>query len=180
MGKVPIMLTAIARRRVVLLASGLLAVAAAGTPFGAALPAAKAASATVLAVRAGEMAAEGGRLVVELSAPTRYKSFTLDAPARVVLDLPAARVRPGTQVPGAATHRPGRLPTLWTCETSLALLTDLIGQLINLDSMISAESLGRLYDKHRGNLRDVLRELYDRAATETDSEREVRERAGGR
>lgn len=78
------------------------------------------------------------------------------------------------------THRPGRLPTLWTCETSLALLTDLIGQLINLDSMISAESLGRLYDKHRGNLRDVLRELYDRAATETDSEREVRERAGGR
>lgn len=103
-GKVRIMLTATARRRVPWLAFGLLAIVAAGTPLDGAVAAAAKANitASVLAVRAGEVAADGGRLVVELSAPTRYKSFTLDAPARVVLDLPTARVRSGTPVPAAA------------------------------------------------------------------------------
>lgn len=64
------------------------------------------------------------------------------------------------------THAPGRLPTLWTCETSRALLTDLVSQLLGETATVAEEDLRRLFDKHRGNLRDVLRELYDRAAAE--------------
>jgi hypothetical protein len=61
------------------------------------------------------------------------------------------------------THRPGRLPTLWNCETNPELLTDLVGQLLNQETVVPAEHLQELYAKHGGNLRDVIRELYDRA-----------------
>jgi adenylate kinase family enzyme len=64
------------------------------------------------------------------------------------------------------THAGGRLPTLRTCETNRGLLGDLVCQLMQSEKTIAPEILDRLFDKHRGNLRDVLRELYDRAATE--------------
>jgi N-acetylmuramoyl-L-alanine amidase len=97
------MLTATDCRRVVQLASSMFMVAVLLAPGAVASAAGKAAGASpsVLAVRSGELAAEGGRIVVELSAPARFKSFALDGPDRVVVDLPAARVRPGAQVPTA-------------------------------------------------------------------------------
>lgn len=76
------------------------------------------------------------------------------------------------------THRAGRLPVLWRCQTNPELLSDLIGRLLGHSSVadrIEAQSAVRLFDfegddarrlfeSHRGNLRDALRELYDRAA----------------
>ena len=63
------------------------------------------------------------------------------------------------------THRPGRLPTLIECRTSAGLLADLARQLTDQADdgvRVTAESLFR---RHRGNLREALREWYDRWAT---------------
>lgn len=59
-------------------------------------------------------------------------------------------------------HRPGRLPTLVECATSPALLMEIVTALLGPGEAARwrdrVESLGR---KHRGNLREALRELYD-------------------
>jgi energy-coupling factor transporter ATP-binding protein EcfA2 len=60
------------------------------------------------------------------------------------------------------THSAGRLPTLHLCRTSVALLERIVTELAPDDPPEPAE-LSRLYRRHRGNLRDCLRELYDRA-----------------
>ncbi len=70
----------------------------------------------------------------------------------------------GTRGLVATLHRPGRLPTLITCRTSPELLLDLARQLApgladQLDPLLPA-----LYERHGGNLRDCLLELYDLAA----------------
>ena len=69
------------------------------------------------------------------------------------------------------THRPGRMPTLIECSTNAGLLKDMVAQLLG-DAGISADrlddtiaKLDELFAKHRGNLRDALRELYDDCAT---------------
>jgi hypothetical protein len=59
------------------------------------------------------------------------------------------------------THRPGRLRTLWRCETTPELLRDLSAA---LRVPLSAHEAGRLHARHRGNLREVFRELYDECA----------------
>jgi hypothetical protein len=59
------------------------------------------------------------------------------------------------------THGPGRLPTLWRCQTSPALLRDLVG---SLGVPLGADDAADLFARHRGNLRDAIRELYDRHA----------------
>ena len=57
------------------------------------------------------------------------------------------------------THGPGLLPTLHECRTTPALLTDLVRELVGTEA--EALPLGGLYDRHRGNLREALRALYD-------------------
>ncbi|MEM6459508.1 MAG: hypothetical protein AAF710_08975 [Planctomycetota bacterium] len=64
------------------------------------------------------------------------------------------------------SHRGTRLPTVAVCRTSPALLHELIGEL----SPATADRLGEtgvsdLFGRHGGNVRDALRELYDRTAT---------------
>ena len=57
------------------------------------------------------------------------------------------------------THRAGRLPTLHRCATTPALLRELVAALgENIDDAEAA----RLHARHGGNLREALRELYDR------------------
>jgi hypothetical protein len=63
-----------------------------------------------------------------------------------------------------ATHRPGRLPTLVQCSTSPDLLRDIVGELLAGTGHPMPEGLGDLFARHRGNLRDCLRALYDRLA----------------
>ncbi len=68
------------------------------------------------------------------------------------------------------THRPGRLATLVACTTSADLL-DRIIQRLAPDGLGAAPAAGELFVRHRGNLRDALRELYDVYAAAPDTQR---------
>jgi hypothetical protein len=59
------------------------------------------------------------------------------------------------------THKPGRLPTLWRCSTTPELLRDLSG---SLGVPLAEHDAAALHARHSGNLRNALRELYDRHA----------------
>lgn len=56
------------------------------------------------------------------------------------------------------SHRAGLLPTLVECETSVELLRGIVE---DLSPGGGDDSLGPLFRRHRGNIRDALRELYD-------------------
>jgi len=56
-------------------------------------------------------------------------------------------------------HVPGFLPTLLECRTTPALLEDLVRELVGREA--DELPLAHLYDRHRGNLREALRALYD-------------------
>jgi hypothetical protein len=57
------------------------------------------------------------------------------------------------------SHRSGLLPTLFECETTPELLGGIARELAGTDLDVE-----ELYARHRGNVRDALRELYDRWA----------------
>lgn len=59
------------------------------------------------------------------------------------------------------SHAPGRLPTLWRCRTTPELLRELSG---SLGVALGADDAAELFTRHSGNLRNALRELYDRHA----------------
>lgn len=61
-------------------------------------------------------------------------------------------------------HRPGRLPTLRFHRTDPALLRELVRRLSDGAPMPPDDELESLFQKHRGNLRECLAELYDRRA----------------
>ena len=56
-------------------------------------------------------------------------------------------------------HGPGLLPALVECRTTPALLGDLVRELVGAEA--EQLPLARLYQRHRGNLREALRALYD-------------------
>jgi hypothetical protein len=59
-------------------------------------------------------------------------------------------------------HRRGLLPTLIECGTTRELLAGIVGEL--LGERVAGEAASRaagLFEKHKGNVRDALRELYD-------------------
>ena len=62
------------------------------------------------------------------------------------------------------SHRSGLLPTLIDCATTPALLKEIVNELQPPDHPIAADLLDRLYQRHQGNLRTCLRDLYDRYA----------------
>jgi hypothetical protein len=67
------------------------------------------------------------------------------------------------------SHRRGRLPTLLECTTSPALLERIIERLMpSRGREAGAPPAGELFARHRGNLRDALRELYDVYAAVSD------------
>jgi len=66
------------------------------------------------------------------------------------------------------SHREGLLPTLHACSTNVQLLEEIVGRLLSPTPLASPASLPTsqdLFERHRGNLRDALRELYDCYAT---------------
>jgi hypothetical protein len=63
----------------------------------------------------------------------------------------------------ATTHHRGRLPTLLHCRTSQQTLASVLESLGVNQPEIVASSVP-LFSKHRGNVRFVLRELYDQFA----------------
>ncbi len=70
------------------------------------------------------------------------------------------------------SHRPGLLPTLWTCETTVELLEAIISELVCADLRselgLDLDRLSTLFFRHRGNIRAALRDLYDRVALRED------------
>ena len=69
----------------------------------------------------------------------------------------------------ATAHRPGRLPTLHRHRTTPALLRSLVRELLDdkdFDDDIGRveDGLDELFERHGGNVRECLRELYDRFA----------------
>ena len=62
------------------------------------------------------------------------------------------------------SHRFGMLPTLLEARTSPELLAEVLEQLLDTAAQPGFNQTQRLFQKHRGNLRNVLRELYDQHA----------------
>jgi hypothetical protein len=62
------------------------------------------------------------------------------------------------------SHRPGLLPTLHTCTTDVDLLANIVSRLVPEPPRRPPSFLPTVDDlffRHRGNVRDALRELYD-------------------
>lgn len=59
------------------------------------------------------------------------------------------------------SHRPGLLPTLLNCRTSEELLADILSTLLHEPAELLRPRAALLHRKHRGNIRDALREMYD-------------------
>ncbi len=62
------------------------------------------------------------------------------------------------------SHRPGLLPTLIECDTSCELLAVLLRELLGGWNEAVWDEAQRQYAQHGGNIRDVLRALYDLCA----------------
>ena len=56
------------------------------------------------------------------------------------------------------SHKPHMLPTLIECSTTPALLKEIV---TGLSGQTDDKLIENLYHKHKGNIRDALRELYD-------------------
>ncbi len=61
----------------------------------------------------------------------------------------------------ATSHVTGRLPLLYQHTTSPTLLKHLIGLLLTDQATLPDHEYQRLFDRHHGNIRNCLRELYD-------------------
>jgi hypothetical protein len=63
------------------------------------------------------------------------------------------------------THGPGRLPTLWECRTSPALLAGIAAELLEAQGEAERDAVlahaETFFAKHGGNLRHALRDWYD-------------------
>ncbi len=57
------------------------------------------------------------------------------------------------------SHKPNMLPTLIECSTNPQLLKTIVTELA--PQISDTKLIENLYRKHKGNIRDVLRELYD-------------------
>jgi len=62
------------------------------------------------------------------------------------------------------THRPGRLPALIHCATTPQLLGEIVARLLPEKHDIDGATVESLYNRHQGNIRNCLRELYDLCA----------------
>ncbi len=62
------------------------------------------------------------------------------------------------------SHRQGLLPTLINCKTSVSLLADLVTELTSTPDAAQQKELELIFIKHRGDIRQSIRELYDRCS----------------
>ena len=58
-------------------------------------------------------------------------------------------------------HKEGMLPTLTECATSPELLEEILSELLSGEPAVSKSSSSELFQKHRGNIRGAVREMYD-------------------
>ncbi len=62
------------------------------------------------------------------------------------------------------SHRRGMLPLLYVCDTTPELLKEVIARIAPDEAPRLPLSAEELYSRHKGDLREALRELYDRYA----------------
>ena len=67
------------------------------------------------------------------------------------------------------THRGGRLPTLWECRTSSALLAGIAAELLAVRTETLGERADALFRRHGGDLRHALRDWYNLVAEEREN-----------
>jgi hypothetical protein len=60
------------------------------------------------------------------------------------------------------SHRAGLLPTIIEARTSPELLGRIVERLLQGFGALSSDEISQLWHCHRGNVREALRELYDR------------------
>jgi ABC-type dipeptide/oligopeptide/nickel transport system ATPase component len=73
------------------------------------------------------------------------------------------------------SHGKALLPTLIETTTSVELTHELIGRLVGVnEAEARRDEIAALFDQHGGNVRDVLRALYDRWAEADDRDVETR------
>lgn len=109
-------------------------------------------------------------LLADLDSRLGEKSFVLLDGAEQLSPLAWWRFRRRTRRAGGllvTTHRPGRLPTLVECGTTPALLSRIVHRLVPGHPAASEVGAAALFARHRGNVRDALRELYDECAERT-------------
>lgn len=61
-------------------------------------------------------------------------------------------------------HRPSFFPTLYECRTSPELLAWLAAEITEGEQTVELPAANELHSKHEGNLRNAVRDLYDRCA----------------
>lgn len=66
------------------------------------------------------------------------------------------------------SHQPGLLPTLVDCSTTPELLNSIIREILGANEPPLNIDVQGLFDRHNGNIRDALRELYDLAAAPSE------------
>lgn len=58
------------------------------------------------------------------------------------------------------SHREGRLPTLWSTATQMHTVEALLAILEQGQTSVSASELRLLFNRHKGNVREIFRECY--------------------
>jgi len=84
--------------------------------------------------------------------------------AELLSRLAWLRLRQRTRAAGGlviTSHTQGLLPTLIACETTPGLLDGIVRDLLGSEADGLRPTPEELFDRHRGNLRDALRQLYD-------------------
>ena len=74
------------------------------------------------------------------------------------------RFRRATRAAGGlvmTSHKAGRLPTLVECRTTPPLLTEILQDLVGVEAARLEPAAFSLLDEHRGDIRKVLRDLFD-------------------
>jgi hypothetical protein len=69
------------------------------------------------------------------------------------------------------SHGAPLLPPLIECSTSVELLEGIVEELLGAEAIVLRPRLPDLFQRHRGNLREVLREAYDLYAGRCDCAR---------
>jgi hypothetical protein len=72
------------------------------------------------------------------------------------------------------SHRTGLLPTLIRCGTNPRLLAGMVADLLKGTGLPQGVQVEALFRKHRGNLREALRELYDLFSTAGEAQTTTR------
>ena len=116
------------------------------------------------ALAQGGPLAPGGSALAQLpSSPLDRRAVLVDGAERLG-PMSFRRVAAATRsapVLVVSRHRAGRLPVLHRCGTSAALLAEIVAELAPEDSSALLPLVPELFRRHRGNLRECLRELYD-------------------